>query len=221
MKSTESAPECDFADLAARLRAVRNAEPTVDNLRLAVSWSEALGRHSQVQLHSSVMVARAHGISWQSIGDCLGVSRQAAFKKFSTAEDRSTEDHGSDPATLDLVTRTEQVFTSLAADDFESVKALMTFTCSRELSKRKVMRVWAEIIESTGQFESCSNTVPQTLDGRNIVEKLLNRHLVGGVAIQTRLLHEYGEWTGRVAYNGAGKITGIIVALPNSNNLAF
>ena len=61
----------------------------------------------------------------------------------------------------------------------------MSFTCSRELTKRKVMRVWGEIEASTGQFLSCSNTIAQTLDGRSIVERLLNRHLVKGVVIQT------------------------------------
>lgn len=210
-----------LTDLATKLQADAHATSTDEEMLRRIVWAEALERESRRQLQRSIADARARGISWQGIGGALGVSRQAAFKRFDRNDIQSNPEHEQLPATMDLVTRTEHVFTSLANDDFESVKSLMTFACSRALTKRKVMTVWAGMVTSTGRFTSCSEAVAQTLDGRNIVEKLLNRHLQDGVAMQTQLHHESGEWTARVAYNRAGKITGILVAAVGSKNLAF
>ncbi|MCS5723383.1 hypothetical protein N1028_18890 [Herbiconiux sp. CPCC 203407] len=207
-------------DLATRLAEGRSADPTADGLLEAVSLAEELGREAQVQLQDAVTAARAHGVSWQNIGRTLGVSRQAAFKRFSLAAD-SHIGGDTDPASVDLYARTATVFSSLAAGDFDAVKALMTFTCSRQLTRRKVMGVWSELEQSAGPFELCTDLVATTLDGRTIAEKILNRHLVGGVVIQTRLVHEKQDWTGRVAYNGSGRITGLLIAPLGATDLAF
>ncbi|WP_291038392.1 hypothetical protein [Herbiconiux sp.] len=215
MESTRAA-----GDLAARLQTARAAEPETGVLLEAVSLAEELGREAQVQLQDAVTAARAHGVSWQSIGRTLGVTRQAAFKRFSLADDSPTNGDA-DPAAIDLYARTATVFSSLAAGDFDAVKALMTFTCSRQLTRRKVMGVWAELEKSAGPFELCTDLVATTLDGRTIAEKILNRHLVGGVVIQTRLVHEKQDWTGRVAYNGSGRITGLLIVPLGATDLAF
>jgi hypothetical protein len=207
-------------DLATRLAEGRSAVPTAEGLLEAVSLAEALGREAQVQLQDAVTAARAHGVSWQSIGRTLGVTRQAAFKRFSLADGSSTNGDA-DPATIDLYARTATVFSSLAAGDFDAVKALMTFTCSRQLTRRKVTGVWAELEKSAGPFEMCTDLVATTLDGRTIAEKILNRHLVGGVVIQTRLVHEKQDWAGRVAYNGSGRITGLLIAPLGATDLPF
>lgn len=207
-------------DLATRLAEGRSADPTAEGLLEAVSLAEALGREAQVQLQDAVTVARAHGVSWQSIGRTLGVTRQAAVKRFSLAADSHTSGDA-DPAAIDLYARTATVFSNLAAGDFDAVKALMTFTCARQLTRRKVMSVWAELEKSAGPFEMCTDLVATTLDGRTIAEKILNRHLVGGVVVQVRLLHEKQDWLGRVAYNGSGRVTGILIAPLGSTDLAF
>ena len=123
---------------------------------------------------------------------------------------------------IDLISRTENVFENLSKGDYSAVKELMTFTCSRVLTKKKVMDVWKQVETETGQFESCSNTTMQTADGKNVVAQKLNQYLGGGLTGQTQLNHEAGEWLGRVAYNGAGKITGILIVHPmQKNNLPF
>lgn len=123
---------------------------------------------------------------------------------------------------IDLASRTEEVFRHLNKDDYASVKALMTFTCSRVLTRKKVMGVWSQVVADTGRFENCSNTTIQTADGTNVVTQKLNQHLGGGLTGQTQLNHEAGEWLGRVAYNGAGKITGLLIVHPlQADNLPF
>lgn len=122
---------------------------------------------------------------------------------------------------IDLTSRTENIFEHLSKGDYGSVKSLMTFTCSRVLTKKKVMDVWDQVVADSGQFESCSNTTIQTSDGTNVVAQKLNQYL-GGLTGQTQINHEAGEWLGRVAYNGAGKVTGILIVHPmQANNLPF
>jgi len=60
-----------------------------------------------------------------------------------------------------------------------------------------------------------------TPEGTNVVGKFLNRHLSAGAIVQVTLCHEAGEWMGRVAYNGSGKITGILIAPVGARDLAF
>ncbi|WP_035771016.1 hypothetical protein [Arthrobacter sp. Br18] len=183
--------------------------------------ADELTKLSHARLHELVAAARGRGVSWQAIGDALGVSRQAAFKRFSiTVENTAGENERTQP-TIDLIERTTNVFQSLEAGDFAAVKELMTYTCSRALTKRKVMSLWSEITTTTGHLEACTETTVQTPDGRTTLGKLANRHLLAGAVVQTTLKHEAGWWIGRVAYNGAGKITGILIAPPYSQNLPF
>ena len=61
----------------------------------------------------------------------------------------------------------------------------------------------------------------QTADGSTALGKLANRHLSTGAIVQVTLRHETGEWMSRVAYNGSGKITGILIAPPGTRDLPF
>lgn len=180
----------------------------------AVEVGNRIERAAQAHLENSVAVARARGVSWQDIGNAFGITRQAAFKRFGAASTAAPEDKAMGNPIIDLTSRTEEVFEQLSKGDYGSVKSLMTFTCSRVLTRKKVMGVWAQIIADSGRFESCSNTTIQTADGTNVLAQKLNQYLAGGLTGQTQINHAEGEWIGRVAYNGAGKITGILISHP-------
>lgn len=188
----------------------------------AVELGIDIEQAAQAHLEHAVAIARARGVSWQSIGDTFGITRQAAFKRFGNTSAKSTGEETMTSPIIDLISRTENVFENLSKGDYGAVKELMTFTCSRVLTKKRVMDVWKQIEAETGQFESCSNTTMQTADGKNVVAQKLNQYLGGGLTGQTQLNHEAGEWLGRVAYNGAGKITGILIVHPmQKSNLPF
>jgi hypothetical protein len=207
--------------LSTKLQSPRQANPAPCDLLQTVRWADELGRLSEVRLRAAVHDARINGVSWQSIGDVFEISRQAAFKKFSAMHDESKEYLDMTQPTTDLVDRTESVFRSLNEGDFGAVKSLMTYTCSRSLTKKKVMGMWDTMVQSTGRLESISNTVLQSADGRDTFERLANRHLLIGVVGQAELHHEAGEWIGRVAYSERGKITALLVAPAGSENLAI
>ena len=123
--------------------------------------------------------------------------------------------------TVDLMERTREVFESLDAGDYEAVRAQMTYACARMLSKRKVTGVWNEVVAAAGHLQSSAELTVQTPDGTNALNKIANRVFANGAIVQTTLRHEAGEWIGRVAYNGSGKITGLLIAPPGSRDLPF
>ncbi|PRY67207.1 hypothetical protein B0I08_107102 [Glaciihabitans tibetensis] len=211
------------AEVGAGAAAEAAAEVSADDYVRAIRSADELITIAEARLHGAVIAARADGVSWQVIGDALGTSRQAAFKRFGAVPNPTSEtgEHLMSQPVVNLVERTENVFRSLNKGDFGAVKSLMTFTCARALTKKRVMDVWTGVIASSGQFESCSKTVVQTLDGRTVAEQLWNQYLGAGVVGQTQLNHEAGEWMGRVAYSSSGKITGILIVSPGSTNLPF
>lgn len=182
-----------------------------------IRQADELVRRSRERLQELVSTARSHGVSWQEIGATLGVSRQAASKRFGT---KGEGEMMAAPVT-DLSDRTSAVFAHLDAGDYEAVRAHMTYACGRALTKRKLMSVWDQIRSDTGRLEACVDSTVQTADGSTPLSTLANRHLSNGAIVQVTLHHEAGEWIGRVAYNGFGKITGILIAPPGSRDLPF
>jgi hypothetical protein len=206
--------EQSLADLASLVE--RGTRTPTDDVAL-IRDADELARRSRARLHELVGAAREGGTSWQAIGDALGVSRQAAFKRFGSAR----EEEPMTTQVVDLIDRTSELFRSLDAGDYDAVRAHMSYACARALSKRKLMGVWNQVSSDSGRLEACSDSTVQTPDGTTTVTKFMNRHLSTGAIVQTTLRHEAGEWIGRVAYNGSGKITGIVIAPPGAQNLPF
>lgn len=179
--------------------------------------ADELVRRSRERLQELVTTARSHDVSWQEIGGALGVSRQAAFKRFGT----KGEGEIVGASVTDLSNRTSEVFAYLDAGDYEAVRAHMTYACGRALTKRKLMSVWDQVQSETGRLDACVNATVQTADGSTPLSKFANRYLSTGAIVQVTLQQEAGEWVGRVAYNGSGKITGILIAPPGSRDLPF
>ncbi|WP_433676974.1 hypothetical protein [Microbacterium gorillae] len=213
-----SATGLSLAELASLVEAGGGAESSraADEV-LMIRHADELVRRSRERLQELVSVARSHDVSWQEIGGALGVSRQAAFKRFGS----KNEEDMMTASVTDLSDRTIEVFAHLDAGDYEAVRAHMTYACGRVLTKRKLMGVWDQVRSESGRLDACVDATTQTADGSTALSKLANRHLSTGAIVQVTLQHEAGEWIGRVAYNGTGKITGILIAAPGSRDLPF
>lgn len=213
-----STSDMSLAELASLVEAAgAGAPPDSGGEVRGIRHADELVRRSRERLQEVVSTARSHDVSWQEIGDALGVSRQAAFKRFGAKGEGETM---AAPG-IDLTDRTSEVFAHLDAGDYEAVRAHMTYTCGRALTKRKLMGVWGEVRGESGRLDACVEATVRTADGSTPLAKLANRHLSTGAIVQVTLQHEAGEWIGRVAYNGSGKITGILIAPPGSRDLPF
>ncbi len=213
MSSSTSSNKSTLSELASRVEA--GPERSGDELPI-IGQADELTRRSQNRLAELVSIARSRGVSWQAIGTELDISRQAAFKRFGSGAGETTTEESTD-----LLARTVEVFTQLDADDYEAVRAHMTYACGRALTRRRLMSVWHQIRDDSGRLEECVDVTARTPDGSTTLSRFANRHLSTGAIVQTTLRHETGEWIGRVAYNGSGKITGIVIAPPDARNLPF
>lgn len=217
---TDQTDALSLSELAA---AVEGADEAAVSRKdsVAIRQADELVRRAQARLVDLVVVARAAEVSWQVIGDALGVSRQAAFKRFGGAVVNPEEETEMAKQTIDLMDRTRAVFELLDAGDYEAVRTRMTYACARALSKRRIQAVWNEVLAATGRLESSTELTVQTPDGTNALNRFANRVFANGAIVQATLRHEAGEWIGRVSYNGSGKITGLLIAPPGARDLPF
>lgn len=222
-RPTDPSSEPRLNVLAAEVSAALSEHTPQDDAAAgeAIRSADALTRASHSALTTIVVAARHAGVSWQVIGDALGVTRQAAFKRFGPATEATKEGTDMTDQSIDLMERTRDVFERLNAGDYEAVRAEMTYTCARKLTKRTVMAVWDQVVRDTGQLEACDELTVRTPDGTNALGKFANRHLSTGAIVQTTLRHEAGDWLGRVAYNSSGKITGLLIAPLGAEDLPF
>lgn len=113
------------------------------------------------------------------------------------------------------------MFAQLDAGDDDAVRARMTYTCGRALTRSALRAVREQVRRDSGRLEACVDVTAQTAHGATALGRFANRHLGSGTIVQVTSRHEAGEWIGRVAYNGAGKITGILIAPPGSGDVRF
>lgn len=78
-------------------------------------------------LHDSVEQARAQRVSWQQIGDVLGITRQAAFQRFRNPNDPRGSNPMRTKSNNSLIPSAEAVYHQIASGDYEPVGGQMTF----------------------------------------------------------------------------------------------
>lgn len=170
-------------------------------------------------LTDAVDQARSTGQSWADIAEVLGVTRQAAFKRFGRPSDPRTGKAMAPTMTVSgVVTLTERVFTLLDDGQYESVRALMSANTARTLTREVVLDVWANAIAEVGRLMTCRNTQAELPDGTvlNTGESAL------GLVIGSTVLEcEAGEWVGRLALNGEQQIIGLLVVPSTHVSLPF
>ena len=152
-------------------------------------------------LHDSVEQARAQRVSWQQIGDVLGISRQAAFQRFRNPNDPRGSSPMRTTSNNSLIPSAEAVYHQIAGGDYESVGGQMTFLVQRVLNEKKVMGVWSDVTATAGALESLGESFVRP-SGSNVV-------------VETPLSFEAGDFVGRIAYNRRDKIVGMLILRPD------
>lgn len=171
--------------------------------------AQALDRLSRAEqdLHDSVRQARSQGRTWQEVADVLGVTRQAAFKRFG---------HPTDPVTgavleittpIDLEALTREVVADLGAGEFGQLRSRMTQACSRQLTARVVAGVWSDVLGSYGDPLAVRTVDCHTPAGERLTEGPVHAPAVG----RAELVHEHGELVLKVQVNRDGRITGLVI----------
>lgn len=161
------------------------------------------------RLESAVDAARAAGRTWADIGRELGMTRQAAFKRFG----KPVDPVGGEPlprrGVAEVRTTTELVFTLIATGDYGRLTEIMHPVTAQELPRERIADTWRTVLGEVGALQSLRDTRVEIPGGATIVAE--EDEVVGTVVGATTLVCEAGEMTGRVAVNEDGVVVGILI----------
>lgn len=180
----------------------------------------ALDRVEQADhdLRDAVRRARADGITWAALGQTLGTTRQAAFKRFGAPRDPRTGATMTGTRTDELVRLGERVFALVDAGDHATLADLMTPATAEVLTRDVVLDTWASVVAATGNLVRCTGTTVATTDGTPASE---GGTVLGEVVVDTTLECEAGEWRGRVALDVDRRVIGLLVVPPDATDLPW
>lgn len=172
------------------------------------------------QLRVAVQAARSQGQTWAAIGETLGMSRQAAFKRFgevtNPADGRKITGAR---MSIDQVQRTtEGVFDLISAGAHDKLEQLIHPEVRSELPASLIAETWASVLTEVGAKESYMDTHVVLPAGERIEE---DDQILGTVVGVTILNCEAGEMMGRVAVDDQHRVVGILIVPPDYSPLPF
>ncbi|WP_349427838.1 DUF3887 domain-containing protein [Microbacterium sp. LWS13-1.2] len=146
-------------------------------------------------VRSVVQQAREAGATWQTIGDALGVSRQAAFQRYGKPVDPRTGEPMNTTPLSEATELARTVIHDLASGRWELVTERFDPAMRENLSEDALAAAWAQIVGSSGAFES---------QGDPVVTR------AGDVTVtNTPLSMEAGDYTARIAFRDDQTIAGL------------
>lgn len=171
-------------------------------------------------LHDVVQEARQRGVTWAQIGGSLGMSRQAAFKRFAEV---------TNPATGERMRRTtmsiteaqqmaERVFDLIGSGEHSQLQELIHPEAREELPAELIADTWARLLGEVGAVESYEDTHVALPAGERLAE---GDSVLGTVVGVTTLSCEAGRMMGRVALDDQQRIVGLLVVSPEQSSLPF
>lgn len=188
----------------------------MDTIREA---QEALDR-AKDHLRSTVQQARSTGHTWAEIGHTLGMSRQAAFKRFGEVTNPvNGERITGAPMSIEEVRRTtEQVFELISAGEYDTLEQLIHPEVRDELPSSLIAETWTRLLSEVGSKESHGDTHVVLPAGERIND---DDQILGTVVGVTTLHCEAGEMMGRVALDEQLRVVGLLIVTPDASSVPF
>lgn len=168
-----------------------------DALRAVVD----LGTKVDQLLAASVQQARLHGTTWHDIGSVLGISRQAAFQRFGQPAGPAPSPGKIQRRSMAaLITLAERIFAECAEEDWATVRSHFSPLMLEAVSVEGLSSVWAAVAEAVGSYEQPGKVTTRKNGLLQIVD--LELHF------------EAGEMAGRIAFDGDGRVAGMLILDP-------
>lgn len=180
---------------------------------------QALDR-AKDQLRATVQEARTQGHTWAAIGEALGMSRQAAFKRFgevtNPVDDRKIT--GVHMSVDQIRGTTEQVFDLISAGEYDQLEQLIHPQVRSELPASLIAETWPRVLTEVGAKESYVDTHVVMPAGERIEQ---DDQILGTVVGVTTLNCEAGQMVGRVAVDDQQRVVGLLVIPPDFGPVLF
>lgn len=142
-----------------------------------------------------VLQARDRGMTWQVIGDALGVSRQAAFQRYGKPIDPRTGAPINTTPLSDAAELVHAVIQDLVHARWESVVERFDPAMRENLSADALAAAWAQILGTSGDFEGHDD--PTVTRAGNVT------------VTSTPLSMEAGDYSARIAFRDDRTIAGL------------
>lgn len=193
----------------------RSPANALDEVRAAVDTLSS----AEKALTEAVGLARQAGHTWQQIGETLGITRQAAFKRFGHVMDPATGETVTLTTTAPVATLTEQVVTWLASGRVDDLHQAMTWTCRRQLPRRELTSAWAEVLAAVGAVEHVDSHQVRDAHGHVLVEDAEVGEAYPVPAIGRVIVHhEAGDSVCHVAISRHFKVSGVMLAMADDED---
>ena len=165
----------------------------------ALSTARSLQALADESLAHLVTDARDRGITWQTIGDALGISRQAAFQRFGTPIDPRTGkamNKPTDDAQHAALSKAKTFLDDLTAHRWEDAAEQLGPVIGAHLDADGLAATWAQVASLGGALEQRlpADTVGLA-DGITVVEQ--------------HLAFEAADLVARISYNADGSMAGL------------
>ena len=192
----------------------------MDEIKLAQADIEAAHR----RLERAVAAARDNGSTWAEIGEALGMSRQAAFKRFGTPTNPMTGERMT-PRDIGTIDRLTEEFLRLVADGNEDrVTGMIHPRVRDDLPWQAIIDTWTSVLQEYGELESFDNTFvtsPKSLHPEpEFVAKMYGKAM-GIVVGVTTIKLEAGEIMGRVAFDNDNAVVGVLYLPTDTTSVPF
>ena len=172
------------------------------------------------QLRTAVLQARSNGHTWAEIGATLGMSRQAAFKRFAEVTNPATGKKitGAPLSIAQLTTLTERTFDLISSAHYDELETLMHPDVRPQLPSNLMAETWQRVLTDMGEKSAYSDTHVVFPAGERIAE---DEQLLGAVVGVTTIECEAGEVMGRVAFDDQQQIIGLLLVATDHGPLPF
>lgn len=166
----------------------------------AVASARDLATAVDGALRAAVTRARHAGRTWQTIGDLLGTSRQAAFQRFGRPIDPRTGAPMERTLLPGAAERAVALLVDLMAGRYEDIRHDFDDTMLAALDVATLAETNAQVAAMVGAYEGMGEPFARSQGDYT--------------AVDVPLRFEAGEMTGRVSYHADGAVAGLFVLRP-------
>lgn len=186
-------------ELRARLDALTAAPVLTDPDDRGRLVTDAVGLRDAAErvLVAAVQRARDDGASWQTIGDALGVTRQAAFQRFGKPVDPRTGEPMSTSPLPEATALAAGVIDELAVGKWSQITARFDDVMRERLPESALGAAWALIVGQAGAYENRGEPVAVRAADLTITN--------------TSLSFEAGDYTARITFRDDKTIAGLYI----------
>ncbi|HZR49911.1 MAG TPA: DUF3887 domain-containing protein [Streptosporangiaceae bacterium] len=161
----------------------------------ALGAARELAEALDTALQATVDRARAVGRTWREIGDALGTTRQAAFQRFGRPVDPRTGEPMTGETLPGAADKAVELLAAITEGRWADVRQDFDDRMRVAVDEDHLAKVWASVVASIGAYEGMGEPFTHPVGPHTVVD--------------IPLRCEAGEVTGRVVYDGDGRVAGL------------